>query len=165
MIQARCVLAIILLFALAGCGPTPATPTVNFTVKDIKGDTLGMGVGEYRKKHPGPCRTVTDLCVEADSYAGINGNKAVYFFNGHLYEIQYVLHPFFEKDILPDLKEKYGEPAQSNNNSFEWKNGTTTIQYSKAAKIISVTFSLDELKRQWAENYERQEAAAKKRDM
>jgi hypothetical protein len=134
----------------------------SFSVADIKGDSLGMSLEQYERKHPeshcGPQDTSCDL--RPTSYAGVPFNKSASFTDAVLYDVTYFNNDSFSGDqVLSALKEKYGEPRCTTVNKIkgcDWWNGSATIRFMESQGGMSIRFTLDELasaaSRKWEES-------------
>jgi hypothetical protein len=152
---------------ILGCGQqqTDPPPNTHFVVGEIRGDTLGMRFKQYLKKYP-QCAYSSDLCIDQDSYGGMNARKSTMFFQDHLFFIEYTIKLSGEKeDFLPDLKQKYGQPQRIGKYTWQWSNGKETIDYTGNEQFITIKFYQDDLFSAWSADFDRQKAAKRKSDM
>lgn len=165
--------AAVLLVALVGLasGCKSSRPKGKFVVSDIKGDSLGMSLEEYMKKHPDShCESEQAACVDVSgtTYAGVAVNKSAGFTGARLYDLTYFgASQFYHDQLLTALKEKYGEPrcvVSGDDRNCEWWNGTATIRFFSSPIGTSVSFRLDDLSAAAARKTEEANAQARKTD-
>lgn len=142
----------------------------SFSVADIKGDALGMGVEQYEKKHPeSHCEPDTPACdMRPTTYAGVPFNKSAGFTDGRLYDLTFFGAPeFYHDQLLKALEEKYGEPrciTSGANHECDWWNGLATIRMIYTPDGTSLRFTLDDLASVAAKKTEAKEAQDRKLD-
>jgi hypothetical protein len=164
------VISIAMLFIAVGCRSGRAKGT--FVISDIKGDSLGMSLEQYMRKHPDShCNSEDPACIDVagTTYAGVGFNKSASFTNGKLYDLTYFGSPEFNHDqVLTALKEKYGEPrcatSENNTQGCDWWNGSMTIRFLSSADGVSVRFTLDDLAAAAAQKAEAKQAHDRKTD-
>jgi hypothetical protein len=160
-----------LVFTVVGGMRQSSRQRSNFSVSDIKGDSLGMSLEQYERKHPeshcGPDDPACDL--RSATYAGVPLNKSAAFTDSRLYNITYFGHAAFADDqVLGALKEKYGATPQcvkvEDNRSCEWWNGSARVKFFSGPTGMSVSFTLDELAQSVAAKTEERQAHDRKTD-
>lgn len=155
------------LLLCGGCGvaASPHLNDPNLKIADVRGDSLGMTLKDYEKKHPRECSGQT--CVARETYAGISALKSANFTrDGRLYQVSYSAPPEFANELLTALKEKYGDPGCSarEKESCLWSNGMAHVRYSNFVTGVSVEFTDETLAAQAGTEYERDRAKARKAD-
>jgi hypothetical protein len=156
------------LATMCGCTKTSARlDNPSLAIDSVRGDSLGMTLKQYEKRHPDQC--LGDLCTGIESYAGVPARKqSIFTKDGKLWQIYYSVDDQFADQLLAALKEKYGDPGAGcvsyDGHTCRWSNGKASVRFSHAGKNAVAEFTENALASQASEEYSRDRTAKRKTD-